>query len=180
MVQLSTVLHNLDRLSGRMASLSLGSDLVYEQLKRIVTNLSEADEAVEIASVLRQLSFPSIAERFGTIIDSAPSTFQWLFDDPDKHLHKEVGLKISFTDWLRRGSGIFHLSGKPGAGKSALLKFIAEHEKLEQLLDEWVGTRNVISANFFLMETWNRGSEELTRLGSGAALFRNSAGARLG
>jgi len=90
-------------------------------------------------------------------MDSAPSTFRWLFDESQELLRQEKDLQISFKDWLRHGSGVFHVSGKPGAGKSTLMKFIAEHEELEHLLQEWAGFRRIISAKFFF---WKPGTED--------------------
>ncbi|KAK1760247.1 hypothetical protein QBC47DRAFT_2646 [Echria macrotheca] len=48
-------------------------------------------------------------------------------------------------------------TGLPQHGKSTLLKFIAEHERLEPLLREWADTQDIISAHFFF---WGPGTAD--------------------
>ena len=49
------------------------------------------------------------------IADPVEASFQWLWDEDD-----ETG----FLDWLRCGKGLFWITGKPGSGKSTLMKSI--------------------------------------------------------
>ena len=58
--------------------------------------------------------------------------------------------------WLTTGSGILHVSGKPGAGKSTLMKLIYNHPRTKTLLKEWAGGKTLISVPFFF---WNSGSK---------------------
>ncbi|KAK0737381.1 hypothetical protein B0T21DRAFT_410834 [Apiosordaria backusii] len=61
-----------------------------------------------------------------------------------------------FKEWLRTGSGIFHVSGKPGAGKSTLMKYLCENQMTQSILQEWAGFGNdLVFGRFFF---WREGS----------------------
>ncbi|KJR87283.1 uncharacterized protein SPSK_10389 [Sporothrix schenckii 1099-18] len=49
-----------------------------------------------------------------------------------------------FVPWLRSGSGIYWISGKPGGGKSALVKFVYSHAVTAEALAEWKGTADYL------------------------------------
>ena len=74
-------------------------------------------------------------------------------------LTRHPGLKMNFTDWLKSGSGVFHVVGKPGSGKSTLIKFLSTHEKTLSCLREWASRdhKELIISTFFF---WKPGSEE--------------------
>jgi hypothetical protein len=58
-----------------------------------------------------------------------------------------------YVDWLREGHGIFHVSGKPGSGKSTLMRFLASHPKIRHQLDVWAGNKTLSVASFFFWES---------------------------
>ncbi|KAM7216466.1 hypothetical protein V8F06_008179 [Rhypophila decipiens] len=66
---------------------------------------------------------------------------------------------VDFVGWLRSQESTFWIAGKPGSGKSALLKFIAFHEKVEEHLKVWAGESPLLIARFFF---WNAGSDGST------------------
>jgi Cdc6-like AAA superfamily ATPase len=45
----------------------------------------------------------------------------------------------SFLNWLSSGTGIYHVSGKPGSGKSTLMKFLCDHPHTKAELEKWAG-----------------------------------------
>ncbi|ERS98115.1 hypothetical protein HMPREF1624_04895 [Sporothrix schenckii ATCC 58251] len=62
----------------------------------------------------------------------------------------------SFTTWLESGRGIFWISGKPGSGKSTLIKFIADHPRTRELLQtQAAGKRLIVASHYF----WHAGTE---------------------
>ncbi|KAI0016039.1 hypothetical protein F4780DRAFT_714828 [Xylariomycetidae sp. FL0641] len=63
-----------------------------------------------------------------------------------------------FTHWLANGSGIFHIVGKPGSGKSTLMKFVDEHPRSRLLLAEWAEGKRLVFAKFFFWKagTWRQ------------------------
>ncbi|KAI3325658.1 hypothetical protein HD806DRAFT_521180 [Xylariaceae sp. AK1471] len=64
---------------------------------------------------------------------------------------------LTLNNWLRSGSGIFHISGKPGAGKSTLMKFICQSSKTLEYLGDWCGDDKLIVAKVFF---WRQGQED--------------------
>ncbi|RSL91717.1 hypothetical protein CEP52_014152 [Fusarium oligoseptatum] len=53
-----------------------------------------------------------------------------------------------FVDWLRSGEGLFWIQGKPGSGKSTLVRYIIDDGATQTLLNQWhFGTR--IISHFF-------------------------------
>jgi hypothetical protein len=75
----------------------------------------------------------------GQIDENFGHTFDWAYDD------SSVGL----TQWLRKGTGIFWISGKPGSGKSTLMKFLLNNPRTEELIHNWKSKSSQIIANFF-------------------------------
>lgn len=74
--------------------------------------------------------------------------------DRDEKL-REVA-RDAFLNWLEHGNEIFHVSGKPGAGKSTLMKYLCEHDRTKELLEKWSGNKLLVFAKFFF---WRPGSE---------------------
>jgi len=96
------------------------------------------------------LCFPELQERHGDIHDAYPETFDWMFEDP------KAGDRPwdSFKTWLGGGNRAYWIHGKPGSGKSTLMKFLFGHDKTTKLLEAWAGKENVVRASFFF---WNSG-----------------------
>lgn len=97
--------------------------------------------------MLASLFLPDHAERMKQVEDAFKGTFEWLFDNPD----------IGFTNWLRQGSGIFWISGKPASGKSTLLKFAVSNPNTYDLLRQNNPRNRWITGDFFFT---NRGKCE--------------------
>ena len=130
---------------------------IQEQVHEILAAINAAGSVMKIGKILESLYFPSMDERFRMVHESAPDTFEWIFDKPELLQEKQAGLSVTFPDWLSRGSGIFHIEGKPGSGKSTLMKFLCEHRTTGDLLRRWAGDKNLIFAQFFF---WRIGSAE--------------------
>lgn len=59
----------------------------------------------------------------------------------------------SFGDWLRSDSPVYWISGKPGAGKTSLVKYFLSDARTKLALDVWNGD-TVLLSHFF----WRPGS----------------------
>ncbi|KAI9736325.1 MAG: hypothetical protein M1834_001211 [Cirrosporium novae-zelandiae] len=77
--------------------------------------------------MMKSLSLAELRSRFEDIDDAYHSTQQWIFNDP----------KAGLAEWLRNGRGIFWISGKPGSGKSTLMKSIVKNQQTSRLLHDW-------------------------------------------
>ncbi|KFA48242.1 hypothetical protein S40293_07367 [Stachybotrys chartarum IBT 40293] len=157
----SLVLEKLGTLDDYFRDIS-ESMVTLQQLKDLLNAATEASDAIKIAQLLGSLYFPTMNERFRAVNDSAPCTFGWIFEEPQSLIKHQPGLQISFTDWLESGSGIFHIEGKPGSGKSTLMKYLCEHDMTLELLRTWAEGRTLIFSQFFF---WRLGTPEERSLG---------------
>ncbi|KAI8714865.1 NACHT domain-containing protein [Fusarium sp. LHS14.1] len=58
-----------------------------------------------------------------------------------------------FVDWLRSGEGLFWVQGKPGSGKSTLVRYIIDDEATQTLLNQWHSGTRIISHFFWKIGT---------------------------
>lgn len=158
---MSSILKNVSNLNISLTNAG-ASRVILKHLKEVLEAATEASDTVKVTQILDNLRFPAMNDRFRTVVESAEDTFDWIFEAPEVLLQKQAGLKISFSDWLTSGSGIFHIEGKPGAGKSTLMKYLCEHDDTLELLNEWAGGDTLIFSNFFF---WKQGSAEERSLG---------------
>ncbi|KAF2114525.1 hypothetical protein BDV96DRAFT_522208 [Lophiotrema nucula] len=96
--------------------------------------------------ILSSLCYSYMTTRNSNIAEAYRETFDWIFD---------VDSDIGFVDWLHRGRGIFWVAGKPGSGKSTLMKYLFQHPKALDGLRKWAGEMELVVANFFF---WSIGT----------------------
>jgi hypothetical protein len=74
-------------------------------------------------------------------------------------LQKERRLQTrqSFHHCLHSENGVFYISGKPGSGKSILMKFTCLEDKTTDELKAWAGDKVLVFARFFF---WAAGTEK--------------------
>lgn len=144
----SRVSKKLEELDARLKS---SSDDLQKQLNTLLSAFRESQNLIKETLILKCLEFPEMSARFRTIHAAGPDTFGWIFSDPEMLLRKEPRLETSFTEWLRSGSGIFHIAGKAGSGKSTLMKFLCEHDDTGEHLQEWADSesKELIFCKFF-------------------------------
>jgi hypothetical protein len=63
-------------------------------------------------------------------------------------------IRTRFLSWLESGSGIFYLSGKPGSGKSTMMKFLTREKRTADALKAWAAGKQLVFASFFF---WSSG-----------------------
>lgn len=142
----------------------------------------EADVQIDQARrerLLQSLKFPGLNERRNQVPDAHKSTFQWIFvgddgpsvedstgsdledsdwedsdlDDLDLADPSEASWDL-FSNWLSSTAGIYWISGKPGSGKTTLVKYVLNHPKTAAYLDIW-SPRALTVSHFF----WRPGNE---------------------
>ncbi|KAL5088952.1 hypothetical protein Trisim1_006098 [Trichoderma cf. simile WF8] len=131
------------------------------------TVLREVQDDEHLEKIRQSLYFELISHREANIPKRHKVTFEWIFCEPrtseDGHT-----LWSDFPLWLRGNSpDIYWITGKPGAGKSTLVKFISQNSKLETLLGEWATGSQLLIARFF---SWTPGANRLQKSQEG--LFR--------
>lgn len=94
--------------------------------------------------VLDRLWFRWIDDRKANIEDRHFRTLDWALDPPNRQLQWD-----NLAEWLKNGSGLYWLAGKPGSGKSTLMKYLSDHQRAMSLLKEWAGQSELITSQFF-------------------------------
>ncbi|KAK3374590.1 hypothetical protein B0H63DRAFT_548825 [Podospora didyma] len=107
-----------------------------EAQTRGLLNLSNA-AILSVAShrVLDNLWFPELNKRYDMVGSTLAETFEWIFRSSySQRNQKALEGRMLFRTWLESGEGVFHIAGKPGSGKSTLMKFSYKHGETERLL----------------------------------------------
>ncbi|KAM7196198.1 hypothetical protein V8F33_006310 [Rhypophila sp. PSN 637] len=124
------------------------SDPQSRALQSGVKSGEEALRAERIAAqrILDWLWFPDMAEREKMIDSAFDQTFEWVFCDPKQHQKPWD----NFGGFLRSNdSTTYWITGKPGSGKSTLMKFIANNSKTKRYLREWSGAEPTCIAKYY-------------------------------
>ncbi|EIT75163.1 hypothetical protein AO1008_07790 [Aspergillus oryzae 100-8] len=140
--------HILQLRQGVQAS-SLGKD-TQQQLRQLLGLSENAAKRMAQQRILNALAFRAMRRRINAVEEAHQQTFRWI-----PEYKRDVTARL-FKDWLYRGQGIFHITGKLGSGKSTLMKFLYNHPQTRQELEHWAGDRKLVFANFFF---WKPGHE---------------------
>ncbi|KAJ4304556.1 hypothetical protein N0V90_000082 [Kalmusia sp. IMI 367209] len=111
-------------------TLSIGFDKTIQH----VTQIAESSERVqnrrrEKERLLHSVRFPARNARKSAVNKAYEKTFEWIFDAPGDGGH------INFREWIIcDDKPIFWIQGKPGSGKSTLMKFLISSERTSKLL----------------------------------------------
>ena len=112
---------------------------------------------------LRSLKFPGMNERANQLSEAESGTFRWIFDledNSDDHIEVEAeflppqaafGEKPwdHYSDWLRSESDIYWINGKPGSGKSTLMKYLVGSSHTLDHLKQWRSEAIILSHYFW-------------------------------
>ncbi|PYH39183.1 uncharacterized protein BO87DRAFT_438145 [Aspergillus neoniger CBS 115656] len=112
--------------------------------------------------LLNSLVFRLINYRYQAIPKEHAKTFAWVFDQ-DTELDRTLP-PVNFVDWLRQDNGLYWISGKPGSGKSTLIKFLTGHEQTQQHLGTWSGDNKLVLASFYF---WSAAKDSLQQSQTG-------------
>jgi hypothetical protein len=120
------------------------------------------DREVEFCRmILALLRFPGMNDRHQRIYESYRETFEWIYEDP-----QEAGNPWdNFVSWLQNDNNnrIYWITGKPGSGKSTLMKFLNDDPRTLQYLNLWANKHRLITAGFYF---WNSGTTyQMSRIG---------------
>lgn len=85
-------------------------------------------------------------DRLDDIAQPHEDTFEWIWTASD----------LDFVPWLQSKTGLYWISGKPGSGKSTLMKYLFGHRQTQQHLRSNSLGRTLICPSFFFH---NRGSK---------------------
>ena len=107
--------------------------------------LSNATNALDehYKALHQSLAYPTMHYRQDDIAEAHNTTYEWIFRDPPTGRSSWP----DFVGWLREGTGIYWVSGKPGSGKSMLMKYMYEGKG---------GSTPFVIASFF---AWKSGTK---------------------
>ncbi|KAF2794964.1 hypothetical protein K505DRAFT_407227 [Melanomma pulvis-pyrius CBS 109.77] len=128
---------------------------VEEFSKKVDALITVENEAHFCHEVFAKLHFAVMDDRANSIPVAHEGTFEWMFESPPSY---ESGQQqaSAFLDWLgdKSGQNLFWITGKPGSGKSVLMKHMFRNSRLFPSLEAWSGASPGINAAFFF---WNSG-----------------------
>lgn len=106
--------------------------------------LSERDMVRE-QEVLGSLYYEHYSERYRSILPAHKNTFSWVFNPANT-----LGEGKRLLQWLRQGRGVFWITGKPGSGKSTMMKFLCDDAQTFAVLQKWAcGKKLAIISHYF-------------------------------
>lgn len=107
-------------------------------------------------AVIDSLRFDTITERYEGIAEAHKHTFDWIFQPMENNEDPNEDGWSDYVQWLRKGEGLYWIHGKPGSGKSTLMKFIYENPKTYEHLLIWANGTPYYLAPFFF---WSGGTK---------------------
>jgi AAA ATPase domain len=112
--------------------------------------------------ILGDMQFWTMNRREDSISKEHEHTFEWIFSQ--KPSNNSVQPHVNFADWLIRQEPLYWISGKPGSGKSTLMKYIAKNPRTMDYLKHWAGDNKLVTASFYF---WSSARDPLQKSGSG-------------
>jgi hypothetical protein len=147
-----------------------------ERLARLLWSLepnnppvgTQEDEARALYNrlILESLSFPSMDQRGDDIPAAYMDTYDWALKEPPVN-EEGKSAWASLPAWLEEDSDQpYWITGKPGSGKSTLMKFISDHPNLRARLHKWAQPRELLFGTFYFWiggDTMQKSHEGLLR-----------------
>ena len=119
-------------------------------------NISEWTKNSFQAAVVDSLVFETIQGREESIPKAFEKTFSWICQREPEELHGKC-LWSSFPKWLESNTDQpYWITGKPGSGKSTLMKFILQQPLLKQSLQKWAENVALLITSYY---AWVAGSD---------------------
>lgn len=99
--------------------------------------------------LIRRIKYQEMENREEGIVEAYKKTFEWIFHASEDKRWSD------FPKWLQGDDSIYWITGKAGAGKSTLVKFIWKNPQTQKALQVWAADKPLISSAFFF---WNSGA----------------------
>jgi hypothetical protein len=127
-------------------------EVVSRDLNNVIGASRRARDARSADAILTSLYFTQMNDRYSRIPEAHTKTLRWIFDPPISKC------KFSnFKTWLQKDSrDVYWITGKPGSGKSTLMRFLWDAPDTSEHLRQWCGALRLVCANCFF---WNPGTQ---------------------
>jgi hypothetical protein len=123
----------------------------------LVKNLSAAQRMtthdLPQEAILTSLRYTEMDYRQDSIVNPDHSSYSWIFEGSST---TENQPQNRYMSWLSEDDGIFWVTGKPGSGKSTLMKHIYKDERTHSALETWANGRRLFTASHYF---WHAGSQ---------------------
>ncbi|KAJ3534310.1 hypothetical protein NM208_g7590 [Fusarium decemcellulare] len=109
--------------------------------------------------ILESLAYKSMYDRESEVTEAHTKTLDWIFDGSPLEQPLRNTFRDSFTTWLKTQElgPIYWITGKPGSGKSTLMRFLSQSPIATEYLRQWAAKKPVCTAGFFF---WTSGSRQ--------------------
>ena len=125
-----------------------GHETDFSQVERKVVEAVEYNDREHASQmVLDSLFYEQLHDRHDAVAIAHATTFRWIYDA--QHVGSERW--SNFGDWLSKSqsNNLYWVTGKPGSGKSTLMKFVIEDARTESCLRQWAGYDELLLASCF-------------------------------
>lgn len=125
-------------------------------------NTSENTDEFCANAIIESLKFQGVDSREAAISKAYEQTYEWVFEEPQEAAHKQRRWS-SFVSWLQGTSAnIYWITGKAGAGKSTLMKFMVGNPSLHKRLARWSRRSNkpLLIASYYF---WNASTVKMQK-----------------
>jgi hypothetical protein len=116
------------------------SDRQHETLMTLSAMLqrchSKASDMIVALTILNALTFYGRRQRQAAVSEAYAGTFEWIFQN-------------KFVSWLESSNPIFWISGKPGSGKSTLMKHLVNDPRTTLTLQSWSNPQELFISDYF-------------------------------
>ena len=120
-------------------------DAPRDAMDRLITLVDTGSKIAKQQRLLDQLRFRYTKDRHSNVGDAHPNTLHWIFEEPVAKRQSA----IDFADWVHSSDPIYWISGKPGSGKSILMKYLVDGTNTLGILQNWAYPHKIIVASFF-------------------------------
>ncbi|CAM1503537.1 Fc.00g011280.m01.CDS01 [Cosmosporella sp. VM-42] len=118
-----------------------------------------------VAAIMDSLRFQGVKSREDAIPEAYEKTFEWIYAEPPERRTAGCDPWVGFTPWLEESvEDVYWITGKPGAGKSTLMKFLTKNPRTRDHLLKWSSNLPLIQASFYF---WNSGASQLQKSQTG-------------
>ncbi|KIL90671.1 hypothetical protein FAVG1_06406 [Fusarium avenaceum] len=109
--------------------------------------------------ILESLAYKSMHDRESQVTEAHAKTLDWIFDSSPINQPLRQKFRETFKIWLNSMElgPIYWITGKPGSGKSTLMRFLSQHPLAVHYLRKWAVKKPVSTAGFFF---WTSGSRQ--------------------
>jgi hypothetical protein len=129
--------------SNRVIDISENTEVVLQSVLGALHSVNEkGSDSAKCQKILSSLTFEQMSTRHSNVPKTYADTFAWVTEnDP-------------FRPWLEGSDGAFWIEGKPGSGKSTMMKMLSESPRTREILDTWSGVNRLVTSSAFF---WSSG-----------------------